>query len=170
MRLGLRQPWVRSLEAVYASTERKALDGAEVLAAHCGLAMRLHAGLGENDRSATGYLPPEEFERVADAFFASPEASVRGWERALDAQRRVVAAVEAIDAGLGTERAVAIVAHGGVGTLLYCHLAGEAISRQRDQPPTRGGNYFAFTLRPRRVASHWLRFDEVAAAPGSASR
>jgi hypothetical protein len=37
-----------------------------------------------------------------------------------------------------------IVAHGGVGTLLLCHLSGLPISRDRDQPPTNGGNYFAF--------------------------
>lgn len=36
----------------------------------------------ENDRSSTGFLPPEEFEVVADAFFAQPGVSVRGWETA----------------------------------------------------------------------------------------
>jgi hypothetical protein len=54
------------------------------------------ADLGENDRSATGFLPPEEFERVADEFFGSPEKSARGWERAGDAQVRIVRAVEGI--------------------------------------------------------------------------
>jgi broad specificity phosphatase PhoE len=74
-----------------------------------------------------GILPPEEFERVADQFFASPEVSVRGWERAIDAQSRIVQAVEGIAELDKTEGAVAIVSHGAVGTLLYCHLAGRPI-------------------------------------------
>lgn len=72
----------------------------------------------ENDLSATGFLPPRKFERVADAFFAEPTVSVRGWERALDAQRRIVAEVQAIDGSDTTRGTVAIVSHGAVGALL----------------------------------------------------
>ena len=81
MRTGLRQPWVRELTAIYCSTEQKAIDGAAILAEHLALDFKQVEDLGENDRSATGFLPPDEFERVADAFFGSPEQSVRGWER-----------------------------------------------------------------------------------------
>ncbi len=88
MRDALAQPWVRTLSALYSSTETKAADAARILAAHRGLPWTAVAALGEIDRAATGFLPPPEFERVADAFFAQPEASVRGWERAVDAQRR----------------------------------------------------------------------------------
>ena len=51
-----------------------------------------HPGIGENDRSATGFLPREEFWATADLFFAHPTESIRGWERAIDAQARIVAA------------------------------------------------------------------------------
>ena len=50
----------------------------------------------ENDRSATGFLEPSEFERVADEFFARPTVSIGGWERAIDAQKRIVGEVEAV--------------------------------------------------------------------------
>ena len=112
--------------------------------------------LGENDRSATGFLPPEEFERVADQFFAHPEQSIHGWERAVDAQSRIVRAVENIKGD-----SVAIVSHGAVGTLLYCHLAGKPIDRRWDQPPNGGGNYYGFTLSPRKVFSWWHAFDTI---------
>ena len=159
MRAGLRQPWVRELTAIYCSTEQKAIDGAAILAEHRSLPFDEIAELGENDRSATGFLPPEEFERVADAFFASPGASVRGWERALDAQARIVKAVESIARKDGTRGAIAIVSHGAVGTLLYCYLAGEPISRRWDQPANGGGNFYAFTLSPRSVHSWWKPID-----------
>jgi broad specificity phosphatase PhoE len=91
-----------------------------------GIGFEVMAELGENDRSATGFLPPEEFERVADQFFANPETSIRGWERAIDAQTRIVRAVERIE----SKGPTAIVSHGAVGTLLYCHLAGKPIDRR----------------------------------------
>jgi len=40
--------------------------------------------------------------------------------------------------------AIAIVSHGGVGTLLLCHLADCSIAWSHDQPGSRGGNYYAF--------------------------
>ncbi|HEX6157789.1 MAG TPA: histidine phosphatase family protein [Burkholderiales bacterium] len=159
MRAGLAQPWVREVTAIYCSTEQKAIDGAEILAQHLGLRFTEIPALGENDRSATGFLPPDEFERVADQFFASPHESVRGWERAIDAQVRVVQAIEQIDKSDNTAGAIAIVAHGAVGTLLYCHLAGEPISRRWDQPPNGGGNYYRFTLSPRAAHFWWRAID-----------
>ncbi len=157
MRAGLRQPWVRDITSIYCSTEQKAIDGATILSEHVGVAFAEVAELGENDRSATGFLPPDEFERVADEFFARPEVSVRGWERAVDAQARIVKAVERI--AEKENGVIAIVAHGAVGTLLYCHLAGEAIARRWDQPPNGGGNYFRFTLSPRAAHSWWQPID-----------
>jgi broad specificity phosphatase PhoE len=159
MRAGLQQPWVRELTSIYCSTEQKAIDGAAILAEHLFLPFEKVAELGENDRSATGFLPPDEFERVADQFFGAPEVSVRGWERAVDAQSRIVHAVEGISESDRSNGAIAIVSHGAVGTLLYCHLAGERISRRRDQPPNGGGNFYRFTLSPRRAHSWWRPID-----------
>jgi broad specificity phosphatase PhoE len=158
MRAGLRQPWVKDIKAIYCSTEQKAIDGAEILASHLSLPFHQIEELGENDRSATGFLPPVEFERVADEFFARPEASTRGWERAIDAQKRIVRAVEQIPPGDGP---IAIVSHGAVGTLLYCHLAGQPIARRWDQPPNGGGNYYSFSQSPRQVFSWWRAFDTI---------
>lgn len=159
MRQGLSQPWVAGIQAIYCSTEQKAIDGAKILGDHLGLPWTEVEGLGENDRSATGFLPPEQFERVADAFFANPTESVRGWERAVDAQSRMVEAVRGIVEAEGPQREVAIVAHGAVGTLLYCHLAGEAIARRWDQLPNGGGNWFRFDWSPRRVDGWWRALD-----------
>jgi len=162
MRHGLHQPWVHDLTAIYCSTEQKAIDGARILAEHRSLSFTPMAELRENDRSATGFLPPHEFERVADAFFANPQVAVRGWERAVDAQARIVQAVEQVVTTDPTAGSVAIVSHGAVGTLLYCALAGHPIDRRWDQPPNGGGNYFHFTLAPRAAHSWWNPIDEHA--------
>lgn len=160
MACALALPWVPGVRAVWCSTERKARDGAEILADHLRVSVTALEGLGENDRSATGYLPRDEFEATADEFFAHPERSVRGWERAADAQRRIVAAMDqvlAASAGCGGD--VAVVSHGGVGTLLLCHLRGEKIDRKHDQPPNNGGNYFAFDADTRTLHHGWRAVD-----------
>jgi len=161
-RQGLAQSWVRELTAIYCSTEQKAIDGARILAEHLSLDFVPVAELGENERSATDFLPPHEFEQLADAFFAQPHASVRGWERAVDAQSRIVRAVEQAMTGDTTSGPIAIVSHGAVGTLLYCHLAGKQIDRRWDQPSNGGGNFFRFALEPAEAYSWWQPMDEPA--------
>ena len=47
----------RDVSAVYASTERKAMDGAAIVAERLGLSYDTDKDLGENDRSAT-MAPP----------------------------------------------------------------------------------------------------------------
>ncbi len=153
-------PWAAGVRVVWCSAERKARDGAEILARRLGVPIGELAELGENDRSATGYLPKAEFEAVADLFFAHPERSIRGWERGIDAQRRIMAAVDRVIAGsAGCGGDIVIVSHGGVGALLLCHLRGVAIGREHDQPPTNGGNYFAFDAATRRLRHGWQPID-----------
>jgi len=159
MQAALDRPWVRRIRAIHCSTERKAVDAATILANGLGLGFSTHAALGENDRSATGYLPREEFERTADAFFARPTESVRGWERAMDAQARIVAAVDTVLALAPASGDVAIVAHGGVGALLLCALDHLPISRTQDQPPGNGGYYFPFDLASRLTRHGWTAID-----------
>lgn len=160
MAYALALPWVSNVRAVWCSTERKARDGADMLAQHLGLPVAELAELGENDRSATGYLPRAEFEAVADLFFAHPDESVCGWEKAIDAQRRIVCAIkEVLVRSVSCGGDVAVVSHGGVGTLLLCHLRGNLIGRQYDQPPNNGGNYFAFDAVTRQVHHGWKAID-----------
>ena len=87
-----------------------------------GVTPRALAALGENDRSSTGYLPPEVFEATADRASADGD--------------------------------VAIVAHGGVGTLLLCALSGVEITRALDQPGH--GHRFALERESRRVIHGWV--------------
>jgi broad specificity phosphatase PhoE len=161
MKVALGQPWIPGISAVYCSTEQKAMDGAEILGAHLSVGITQVHDLGENDRSSTGFLPPHAFEAVADEFFSKPNQTVRGWETAADAQARIVKAVRSIAESDPSHGSIAIVSHGAVGTLLYCALSGNPISRQWDQPPNSGGNYFAFQLAPQRAISWWKPVDEI---------
>jgi broad specificity phosphatase PhoE len=150
----LQLAWVDQLRMVFSSDERKALDTAEALADRTGLTVAVDRELGENDRSSTGFLPAAEFEALADRFFAEPAQSVRGWETALQAQRRVVAAVGRCLARSG-DGDVAVVTHGAVGTLLWCHLSGRPVDRRYDQPGQ--GSWYAVELATMKSLTGWQR-------------
>jgi broad specificity phosphatase PhoE len=161
MQAMLAQPWVPTLGAVWCSTERKAIDGATIIADAISAIPRRLAALGENDRSSTGYLPRAEFETTADAFFANPHDSIRGWEKAIDAQRRIIAAIAIVLAGTPAGQDAAVMSHGGVGALLLCHLKQRMISRSEDQPDTSGGNYYCFDRETYSPRHGWMPIEVI---------
>jgi broad specificity phosphatase PhoE len=150
--------WLRDTTRIVSSTETKAVQTAEILASALRLGVEMRPEMHENDRSATGFLPSTAFEAMANQFFADPTISVRGWERAVDAQARVLREVEQV---LSQHRSGdwLLVGHGAVGTLLYCHLAGLPISRDHDQP-LGGGNYFTFIRDSREILHPWRAMEE----------
>lgn len=152
-------PWAKSLAHIVSSAERKAVETAEILAAASGLTVEIIEAMHENDRSGTGFLPPTEFEAAADWFFAHPHESFKGWERAIDAQSRIVSQVAAVLAEHDAQQPIAFVGHGGVGTLLKCHLEKRTIARQADQPAG-GGNLFCFDLAKRVVSCDWTPMED----------
>lgn len=160
------QTFVGMIGSVYSSNEAKARNGGDILAEHRGLPLQVVEALHENDRSSTGYLRSQEFEATADAFFANPDISIRGWERAIDAQARIIGATTRILSIDHNDGDIAIVSHGGVGTLLLCHLLSTPISRTHDQPGGGGGNYFAFEAMGN-LLHGWRPIDEPSRADGS---
>jgi broad specificity phosphatase PhoE len=144
---------------VVSSGERKAIETAEIIAAKLNVDVEVREAMHENDRSSTGYLEPKEFEAVSDEFFAQPLTSVRGWERAIDAQSRILEEVEHV-LGRNGPGDVLFVGHGAVGTLLLCHYSGCSIDRSYDQP-TGGGHCFAFLKERRLVLHKWRRLEDL---------
>lgn len=143
---------------VISSAERKAVETAEPLAGRADLPLEIRPELHENDRASTGFLPPAEFGQVADTFFADPTRSVRGWERATDAQSRISTAVDrALTRYQG--QAVVFTGHGAVGSLLYCAFAGLPIDRKWDQPYP--GHWFAFDPHTRQPLTHWAPLETL---------
>lgn len=148
---------------VISSAERKALDTAKPLAEALSCPLEIRPRMHENDRSATGFLPPQEFEQVADQFFAQPDTSIRGWETARDAQARIVQEI-ADCLRQHPEGDLLFTGHGGVGTLLYCHLAGLQISRGHDQLAG-GGCYLEWPRAQPGLIRGWQRLEQLIAPP-----
>ncbi|MVA26774.1 histidine phosphatase family protein [Agrobacterium vitis] len=150
--------WMRQLGRIVSSAEAKAVETAAILAGAATIGVEQIETMHENDRSATGFLTPPEFEKAADWFFAHPEDSFCGWERAIDAQARIVGAIQDVLGEHDPAVPIAFIGHGGVGTLLKCHLQGQPIRRSSDQPPG-GGNLFCFTLADQTVTCDWTAME-----------
>ena len=142
--------------SVWCSCERKATMGAEILSRRLGLGFAEIEALGENDRSATGFVRPPRFWDLVDAFFSKPDESIEGWETARDAQKRIVGALQAV-CQQSPDGDIALVAHGGVGALTLAYLNNQPISRNFDQPNQ--GNWFAFDRQTFRPKTGWLSLE-----------
>ena len=155
----LAQPWVEDVRSVYCSAERKARDGAEILAEFLSLEYEVIKELGEIDRSSTGYLPREEHEAAARKLFEYPEQSNRGWETARDGQERMARAIETLVSKDQGEGDIAIVSHGGVATLYLCRLKDRPISIEEAPPGANGGYYYCFDTESKSLLHGWKRID-----------
>lgn len=150
---------LKQTKIIISSAESKAVETAEVISSRINVPIEIYVKTHENDRSATGFLNPEEFETVADQFFKLPMQSVRGWERAVDVQNRI--GTETIQIlKKHTEGDILMVGHGAVGTLLYCHLSGLEISRTYDQP-SGGGHMFAYDLDVSQIIHGWKSIEAL---------
>lgn len=154
-----RAAWLRELTRLVSSTETKAHDGARIVQDRYALPLHQDAGLNEIDRSSTGYVPKAEHLALSKEAFANPERSVRGWERPVDAQKRIVAAVARLVQSYPEDN-ILISSHGGVGTLLLCSLLGEPISTRNFMRNAGGGCFFSFDSPQLTLRSHWTDIDE----------
>lgn len=155
----LSQTWVKEVSHIYSSTEQKALDGAKILSAHLGLTAMAREDLGENDRTSTGYLEQEAFLEHVRKFFASPDESIGGWEPAAVAQTRVVDAIKGIASIHDVDAHIAVIGHGGVGSLLLTSLLRRLVSMEQEQPGKTGGNYFVFDAADWSLVHGWRPID-----------
>lgn len=156
-----RQDWLASTVHIISSAETKAMETAQPLADVLNITLEIREKMHENDRSATGFLPPDKFEKIADAFFAEPTKSILGWERAIDAQQRIVDQTQDVLDNITAEKSAGdllFVGHGAVGTLLYCHYAGVKIDRKYDQ--SGGGNYFTIDSITGKALHGWRPMEQ----------
>lgn len=152
-----REPtWLTAAQRLLTSPERKARETAELLGQAIGIEATVIETSAEVDRSATGFVPHERHEELADQLFAHPNQSADGWERAVDASQRICAAMEPYrDLPGGT----IAVGHGGVGTLLWCAWQDLPIRRSFDQSGQGQGWLIGWTAP---ADSHpWRRFEEL---------
>ena len=161
LRAAVKRGWPGRGWRIISSPEVKAQQTAELLANAFALPLHIHPDMGEVDRSATGYLPHDEHESLANALFAKPDAGPQGWESADAASARIMKAFQEVIAEVSDN--MLFVGHGAVGSFLWCALTRTPISRTQDQK--RGGSFWAGVMGPEGFSSlHPWQALETAAA------
>ncbi|MBP6014652.1 MAG: histidine phosphatase family protein [Alphaproteobacteria bacterium] len=113
-----------TVDAVWSSTMRRAVQTAEPFAAKAGHTIREHAGIVEFDQAAGTYIPTEELKRENFALWQQMATGAHGVD--MNAfQARVVAGMEEIVAAHPGHR-VAVFCHGGVINMWATHVLGLA--------------------------------------------
>lgn len=147
---------------IIASPETKAQQTAELLANRFALPLHTHPDMHEVDRSATGYLPHDQHEAMANALFTHPDLGPSGWESATAASTRITKAFQEVLAEVSDN--LLFVGHGAVGSFLWCALTKTPITRAADQ--RRGGSFWTGSHGPSGFApGHAWQALETAAAP-----
>jgi broad specificity phosphatase PhoE len=111
------------LDFLAASKEPKAVETARIIAARCGVDLRMLEGLHEHERSSVPHLSKLEFETAVRKFFERPDTLVFGDETANQAHERFSDAMYSI-LSENTNRKIAIVTHGTVISLYVSRLTG----------------------------------------------
>lgn len=146
--------WILNIQDIYSSNETKAQETAKIISHKLGLKYTSLDDLGEIDRSSTGYLKLKDFMKAVNEFFTYPERSYRGWEKAIEAQKRIRNVVYNNIIKNSKANNILIVSHGGVGALLLADLLGTNISNKYDQKSQ--GSYFIFTEN-HKLIQNWIK-------------
>jgi broad specificity phosphatase PhoE len=149
--------WPFGSACLWASPERKAQDCAAICAYASGNTVKTLPESHEIDRNATGFVPAARHDALAHRLFRHPNESAEGWERAVDAQTRIVKAVTPLIAQ--SCKSLILIGHGGVGTLLWLHLTGQPITPAADQP--RQGCGWVYDLGQQRAIHGWRAFEAL---------
>jgi broad specificity phosphatase PhoE len=110
-------------ELVISSTEPKAKETAEIVAAALKLEAQVVEDLHEHNRSQSPYLSKEQFEESVHRFFLNPHSLVFGNETADQAHRRFSKAAHSVLEKY-KDRTIGIVSHGTVISLFVSNLIG----------------------------------------------
>lgn len=152
---------MRPIRLMIVSSETKTIEMAELLAAS-GAKRVTAENFHENERPATGLLPPDQFEARMGALYADPLVSAGGWETLAATTGRIVTAIRNASRQYADSAPLAFIGHGTVGTALKCALAGRPAARHEDQrlmAEPGGGNIFAFSLPGLTLLTDWVAME-----------
>jgi broad specificity phosphatase PhoE len=110
---------------IITSTEPKAQETGQIIAAALAVPCETADNLHEHDRSNVPVMPTREFISMIALFFSEPQRLVLGKETAQATSKRFDEAIRQVMAERGESKAVAIVTHGTVMALFLADRASE---------------------------------------------
>lgn len=151
----LELPFWNSVDLLYSSTEHKAIEVAEMLVSKFGFPYQSFSEFGEADRTAKPFLPFEEYMKAIAQAYAEPTQNHLGWESHADMQKRNADKLGEIIAE-NPGKTIAIIGHGGAGTVLKCFIKKSPIQFSED--PKQTGCYFIADWDNRTITTDWQKY------------
>lgn len=148
-------PLLSDAQIIYSSTEPKASEVAQAIAERYHLPFTQEKDLGEADRTATPFLPLEEYMAAIQECYTAPDKSVRGWETHRHMLERNAAVLEKIKREHAGQTII-IVGHGGAGTVMKCYIKG--IEPDFAEDPKQTGCYFLADLDQSEILQDWVKY------------
>jgi broad specificity phosphatase PhoE len=108
-------------DAVFSSTEQKAIQTTEVIVSDSLLEIQEDRAFNELDRDLGPFLPQVEYKLAIEKAMKEPSKSVHGWETAQSARYRFIKGVQRIDEEYSSKQ-ILVVSHGIVLSLYFANL------------------------------------------------
>lgn len=153
-----KEDWWKYVQFIVSSNESRALQTLDIIKERYNIPSQVFYPLEEQRRSNTNYyLSLTDLAITMRMFFSRPKESIRGWESAVDAQQRIVTAIETIQELYPQYQTIAIISHGIVGSLLRSYLMHHPIEESLCQDKI--GSYIQIDWEHQCVVSDdWLTY------------
>lgn len=148
-------PFWQEVDVIYSSTEPKATQVAQLASEKYHLPWFQEKDLGEADRTATPFLPLEEYMTEVQKAYLNPDVHVRGWESHHQVMKRNAIALEKIKKD-NPGNTIVIVGHGGAGTTVKCTIKG--IEPKFSEDPQQTGCIFIANLDSNTIIQDWVKY------------
>ena len=147
----------KDVDVLYASTELKAYSMAEMIAEEFDIVFDdSHRILDLGETRGRSFIPPDQFEEAVKEWYRDLDNNINGWEPINAMSKRVSDCIDKLMSH-HQDDTVAVVGHGGSGTMVKCHIQGVKPTRN-DDPHEVAGGYFIADWDARTILQDWKRF------------
>lgn len=145
----------KDVKAIYSSVEPKAYSVARIASDKFKIPHQAFKELGEADRSATPFLPIDEYMQAIKYSYEHPDGNHLGWESHNSMMKRNATKLEEIMKSHHDET-IAIIGHGGAGTTVKCFI--KSIEPNFAEDPQKTGCYFIADWDKRMIIQDWVKY------------
>lgn len=150
----LQKPFWSEVDIIYSSNEPKATQVASLASEKYNIQWIQEEKLGEADRTATPFMPLEEYMDAIQQCYVKPSENIKGWESHHHMMERNISALEEIKKE--NKKTIVIIGHGGAGTTIKCYIKGVKLNFSED--PKRTGCIFIADLDKNFIVQDWTKY------------
>ena len=154
-KLLVEMPFWKEVNVIYSSIEPKATQVAKIASEKYNIPWFKEKDLGEANRTATPFLPMEEYMDAVQQAYNNPDSNINGWESHHQMMKRNAIILEKIKKN-NPDKTIVIVGHGGAGTTVKCTI--KSIEPNFTEDPKQTGCIFIADLDTNTIIQDWVKY------------